>query len=65
MTEEDKEEKREAKEADQIPHQIQNLLEEYKANKLKQAELLKTMPPKLKPYYKEKVKDYFQKLEQE
>jgi len=63
--ERDKEEKREAKEADQIPHQIQNLLEDYKANKLKQAELLKTIPPKLRPYYKEKVKDYFQKLEKE
>ena len=62
--ERDKEEKREAKEAKQIPHQIQDLLEEYKRNKLKQAELLKTIPPKLRPYYKEKVKDYFQNIEQ-
>ena len=62
--ERDKEEKREAKEAKQIPHQIQDLLEEYKRTKLKQAELLKTIPTKLRPYYKEKVKDYFQNIEQ-
>ena len=61
--ERDKEEKREAKEAKQLPHQVQDLLEEYKRNKLKQAELLKTIPPKLKPYYKEKVKDYFRNIE--
>jgi hypothetical protein len=62
--ERDKEEKREAKEAQQLPHQVQELLEEYKRNKLKQAELLKTIPPKLRPYYKEKVKEYFQTIEQ-
>ncbi len=62
--ERDKEEKREAKEAQQLPHQVQELLEEYKRNKIKQAELLKTIPPKLKPYYKEKVKEYFQNIEQ-
>jgi len=62
--ERDKEKKREAKEAQQLPHQVKDLLEEYKRNKLKQAELLKTIPPKLRPYYKEKVKDYFQQMEQ-
>ncbi len=62
--ERDKEEKREAKEADQLPHQVQELLEEYQRNKLKQAELLKTIPPKLRPYYKGKVKEYFQNIEQ-
>jgi len=61
--ERDKEEKREAKEAEQLPHQVQELLEEYQRNKLKQAELLKTIPPKLRPYYKEKVKEYFQNIE--
>ena len=35
--------------------------EEMKQNKIKQAEQLKTIPPKLTPYYKDKVKDYFQK----
>ena len=62
--ERDKEEKREAKEAEQLPHQVQDMLDEYKKNKLKQAELLKTIPPKLKPYYKEKVKEYFQNIDQ-
>ena len=62
--ERDKEEKREAKEAQQLPHQVQDMLDEYKKNKLKQAELLKTIPPKLKPYYKEKVKEYFQNIDQ-
>jgi hypothetical protein len=61
--ERDKEKKREAKEAKQYPHQVQDLLEEYQRNKLKQAELLKTIPPKLRPYYKEKVNDYFQNME--
>ena len=50
------------KEAQQLPHHVKDILEEYKRNKLKQAELLKTIPPKLRPYYKEKVKDYFEKL---
>ena len=62
--ERDKEEKREAKEAQQLPHQVQEMLDEYKKNKLKQAELLKTIPPKLRPYYKEKVKEYFQNIDQ-
>lgn len=62
--ERDEDKKREAKEAQQLPHQVQDLLEEYQRNKLKQAELLKTIPPKLRPYYKEKVKEYFQKIEQ-
>lgn len=61
--ERDKEKKREAKEAQQLPHQVEELLEEYKRNKKKQAELLQTIPPKLKPFYKEKVKEYFQKID--
>lgn len=61
--ERDKEKKREAKEAKQLPHQVEELLEEYKRTKKKQAELLQTIPPKLKPFYKEKVKEYFQKID--
>jgi hypothetical protein len=60
-----KEEEREAKEAKQLPHHVKNLLEEYQKNKLKQAEFLKTMPPELKPYFKEKVNEYFQKLDED
>ena len=61
--ERDEEKKRESKEAQQLPHQVQDLLDEYQRNKIKQAELLKTIPPKLRPYYKEKVKEYFQKMD--
>lgn len=61
--ERDKEQKRESKEAEQLPNHVQEMLEEYKKNKLKQAELLRTIPPKLRPYYKEKVSEYFQQLE--
>ena len=62
--EKDQDKKREAHEADQLPHQVQDLLEEYQKQKLKQAELLKTIPTKLRPYYKEKVKEYFKNLEE-
>lgn len=58
-----KEKKREAKEAQQVPHHVKDLIEEYQKNKLKQAELLKTIPPHLKPYFKEKVNKYFQDRE--
>jgi len=61
--ERDEEEKREAKEAQQIPHHIDEMLEKYKKNKQKQAELLRTIPPKLKPFYKDKVKEYFEKID--
>lgn len=35
---------------------------EYMKRKQKETELLKTVPPALKPYYKEKVNSYFNKL---
>ena len=61
--ERDKDNKREAKEATQLPHHVQELLEEYQKNKIKQSEMLKTIPAKLKPYYKGKVKEYFQNID--
>ena len=61
--ERDKDKKREAKEATQLPHHVQELLEEYQKNKIKQSEILRTIPAKLKPYYKEKVKEYFQNID--
>lgn len=56
--------KRESKESNQIPHSAEDVLEEYKRQKIKQAELLKSIPPNLKPFYKEKVNQYFQRREQ-
>ena len=35
---------------------------EYKLQKEKELELLKTIPPSLKPYYKNKVNEYFEQL---
>jgi len=61
--EREKDNKREAKEASQLPHHVQELLEEYQKNKIKQSEMLRTIPAKLKPYYKEKVKEYFQNID--
>ena len=61
--ERDKDKKREAKEATQLPHHVQELIEEYQKNKIKQSEMLRTIPAKLKPYYKEKVKEYFQNID--
>ena len=61
--ERDKEDKREAKEGRPLPHHVDDILKEYKKNKLKQAELLKTIPPKLRPFYKSRVNDYFLNIE--
>lgn len=36
---------------------------EYKKRKEKEIELLKTIPPSLKPYYKNKVNEYFERIE--
>jgi hypothetical protein len=36
---------------------------EYKKKKEKEIELLKTIPPSLKPYYKNKVNEYFERIE--
>ena len=37
---------------------------EYKRLKQKEAELLKTVPPSLSPFYKNKVSEYFNNLEE-
>jgi hypothetical protein len=36
--------------------------EEYKKEKLKELELIKTVPPNFNPYYKEKVNEYFKQI---
>ena len=38
--------------------------QEYNRQKQKEAELLKTVPPALSPYYKNKVNSYFDGVEQ-
>ena len=52
-------EKRESNESKDKQISNQNSFLEYKRLKEKELELLKTVPPNLNPYYKEKVNDYF------
>lgn len=60
--EQDQDEKRESnegKDLDKISHQK---MQEYLQRKLKETEMLKTIPPSLRPYYKEKVSEYFNRF---
>lgn len=56
-------EKRKSNEA--INQEFSNPTEylKYKEKKAKELELLKTIPPSLKPYYKNKVNEYFEEIE--
>ncbi len=60
--EREKEERRESTEAKNAKISNPDTLFEYNQMKLKEAELLKTIPPKLRPYYKLKVTQYFYKF---
>ena len=55
--------KRESKEGKNEQNRNQNQFLEYNLQKQKEAELLKTLPPSLTPYYKHKVNDYFNHFE--
>lgn len=61
--ERDQDEQRKSEEAKNIIHRNPSEFEEYKRLKLKEMELLKTVPPSLNSYYKKKVNDYFQTIE--
>ena len=62
--EQEEDQKREAKEAEDIYKKNNlELYEEYLQIKKGETELLKTIPPNLKPYYKNKVNEYFKNLE--
>jgi len=64
--EQEEEEKREAKESsDDYKKNNSVLFEEYLQIKKGETELLKTIPPNLKPYYKNKVNEYFKSIEKE
>ncbi|RIJ37631.1 DUF4175 family protein [Pontibacter oryzae] len=54
--------KREAKSAQDIARRVPPSFEKYIKAKEKQTELLKTIPPALSPYYKQKVNEYFQNI---
>lgn len=59
MREREKEERRESREAKNQNYSNPADFLEYKRILLKETELLKTVPPNLKPFYKRKVNEYF------
>lgn len=61
--ERDEEERRQSKEAKNEDYSNPELFFEYKRRKQKEVELLKTVPPSLNPFYREKVNDYFNNFE--
>ena len=64
MREQENDEKRESKEGkENINEKNNSLYKEYLEQKKKETEMLKTIPPNLKPYYKNKVNEYFKNLE--
>jgi len=60
MKERELDNKREAKTAQDIARKLPPSFEKYLKAKEKQTEILKTIPPALAPYYKQKVSEYFQ-----
>lgn len=63
--EREQEEKRESKEAKVYELSNPNSFLEYKRDKSRELELLKTVPPSLKPFYKNKVNAYFYQFGEE
>ena len=61
--ERDQDEQRKSEEAKNYQKRNPPAFEEYKQLKLKEMELLRTVPPDLNSYYKKKVNDYFQAIE--
>ena len=65
MREQELDTKRESKSAVQYEKELPKAFEEYLKQKQKEIELIKTIPPKLHPYYKKEVNDYFERLKNE
>ena len=63
--ERDQDEQRKSEEAKNYQKRNPPAFEEYKKLKLKEMELLRTVPPDLNSYYKQKVNDYFQAIEKQ
>jgi hypothetical protein len=62
MREQDMDEERKGETAKDYEKEIPKAFEEYLRLKEKEVELLKTVPPKLYPYYKKEVSDYFKRM---
>ncbi len=63
MREQQLDKERKGETARDYSREIPEAFEEYIKQKEKEIELLKTIPPKLNPYYKEQVNQYFERLE--
>ena len=61
--ERDMDEKRQSETAKERNHRNPPEFEEYKRLKMKELELLRTVPPALNSYYRKKVSEYFQTIE--
>lgn len=62
IREQDQEEQRKGETAKDYDKEIPKAFEEYLRLKEKEVELLKTVPPKLYPYYKKEVSEYFKRM---
>jgi len=62
MREQDMDEERKGETAKDYGKEIPREFEEYLKLKEKEVELLKTVPPKLFPYYKKEVNEYFKRI---
>ncbi len=62
MREQNQDEERKGEAAKDYDKEIPHAFKEYLRLKEKEVELLKTMPPKLFPYYKKEVNEYFKRL---
>ena len=60
--EQEMDEERKGETAEDYSKQIPKAFEEYLRLKEKEVELLKTIPPKLFPYYKKEVNEYFKRV---
>lgn len=65
MRERELDNKREANKANEVVRKIPPAFEEYLKAKKQEVELLKTIPLKLNPYYKEEVNKYFNRLSEQ
>ncbi len=63
MREQEFDKKRKSNEAKNQKFSNPTQYNEYKKRKEKEIELLKTIPPSLKPYYRNKVNEYFERIE--
>jgi hypothetical protein len=62
--EREKEERRESREFSDKINRNPNSFLEYNRRKEREIELLQTLPPSFSPFYKGKVTEYFNKIEQ-